>query len=52
MAKKQDAAALRAEATKCRIVARRLNDSDAASNMFVLAAKLEQQARDIEQKKK
>jgi hypothetical protein len=49
MSKKQDIAELRAQAAKCRATARQSNDDEEDCRIFLLAAKLEQQARDIEQ---
>ena len=51
MSKKQKAAELRAKAAKYRTDARQSDDQEAAYGIFQLAAKLEQQARDIEQDK-
>jgi hypothetical protein len=49
MSKKQDIAALKAKAAKCRATARQSDDMDEAHRTFKLAAKLEKQARDMEQ---
>jgi hypothetical protein len=51
MSKKQDIAALRAEASKCRATARQSDDMVEAHRTFKLAAKLEKQARNIEREK-
>jgi hypothetical protein len=47
MSKEQEAAELRAMAAKYRVLARQSNDSAAAVEIFVRAAELEEQARDI-----
>jgi hypothetical protein len=51
MSKKQRVAELRARAAKSRVIARQSNDEEEAHRIFKLAAELEQQARDMEQKK-
>jgi hypothetical protein len=48
MSKEQKVAELRAKAAEYRVLARHSNDSKAAPEIFVGAAELEQQARDIE----
>jgi hypothetical protein len=51
MTKQQRVAELRAMAADYRAIARKSNDGEKAAGTFELAAKLEQQARDIEQGK-
>jgi hypothetical protein len=51
MSKKQRVAELRAQAAQNRAIARQSNDEEEAHRIFKLAAKLERQARDMDQKK-
>jgi hypothetical protein len=51
MSKKQRVAELRSKAAQNRAIARQSNDEEEAHRIFELAAKLEQQALDMDQKK-
>jgi hypothetical protein len=51
MNKKHRVAELRAKAAEYRALARQSNDEEAAHEIFQRAAELEQQARDMDQKK-